>query len=573
MRNTVALPGLILKLTIVLIVSTSCGSRSEPPSPTAAGNVTQLPPETATPTPAPTSTAVPTPLSPNVALSGTVRVSSGEESVQNAIDGDPDTVWSSENYSAQWIAIALDDLYLVERLELVVAQTPAGLTTHVLWVDNGSGVRTRFQQLTDIHTEDGQTLTIEINSPRTVKEVLVHTLDSPSWVAWREVRIFGSPLSPQNESGTTPQLRLEKILDQLVLPVQITHAGDGSGRIFVVEQHGRISIVKNGVANETLFLDISDRVNCCQERGLFNVAFPPAFSSSKGFYLSYSNSNDDTVISRFATTEDPDVADPSSEEILLTVEQPHSVHNGGRLAFGPRDGYLYVGMGDGGSDGPPAHFSQDPTILLGKILRIDVESEIHPYEIPAGNPFIAVEGFRDEIWALGLRNPWGFAFDDQTGELFIPDTGHNDREELNFQPASSVGGENYGWPTIEGTRCLRFQDLPVPCRQAGIFASPVAEYDHTRGCAIVGGVVYRGSELPHLSGRFLFSDFCRGDIWSLQKREPVIATGSMQESRSVWHSELLLSATVPVSSIGEDEEGNVYTAGFQDGSIYMITSK
>ena len=360
-RITVTLTGLLL----TLIVSTSCARQSEPERPIAAAEVAQQPtatdvpteiptvPPTSTPAPSPS----PTPQSENVALTGTGRASAGEELVQNAIDGDPESVWSSQNHPAQWIAIALDDLYLVERIELVVAQAPAGPTTHALWVDNGSGVRTQLQQLTDVHTEDGQTLPIDVNPPRPVKEVLVHTLDSPSWVAWREVRIFGSPLSPQNESGTTPQLRLEKILDQLVLPVQITHAGDGSGRIFVVEQQGRISIVKNGVANDTLFLDISDRVNCCEERGLFNVAFPPTFPASNRFYLSYSNNNDDTVISRFATTDDPDIADPASEEILLTVDQPHHVHNGGRLVFGPRDGFLYVGMGDGGSDGPPAHFS------------------------------------------------------------------------------------------------------------------------------------------------------------------------------------------------------------------------
>ena len=578
MRIAVTLTGLLL----TLIVSTSCASQSEPERPAAAAEVAQQPTATDDPTevptvlptstPVPSPSPAPTPQGDNVALTGTGRASAGEDSAQYAIDGDPESVWSAQNHPAQWIAIALDGLYLVERIELVVAQSPAGPTTHVLWVDNGSGVRTQFQQLTDVHTEDGQTLLIEVNPPRPVKEVLVHTLDSPSWVAWREVRVFGSPLSPQNESGTTPQLRIEKILDQLVLPVQITHAGDGSGRIFVVEQQGRISIIRNGVPNKTPFLDITDRVNCCEERGLFNVAFPPSFLASQHVYLSYSNSNDDTVISRFTTTDNPDVADSASEEILLTVDQPHHVHNGGRLVFGPNDGYLYVGMGDGGSDGYPAHFPQDPALLLGKILRIDVESGIQPYEVPASNPFVADEGFRAEIWALGLRNPWGFAFDDRTGELYIPDTGHNDREELNFQPASSNGGENYGWPTIEGTRCPRFEDLPVPCRQAGTFTPPVAEYDHTRGCAIVGGVVYRGSQLPQLKGRFLFADFCRGDIWSLQRNTSVEATGSIQETQGVWQSELVLRASLPVSSIGEDEDGNLYVTGYADGTVYRISS-
>ena len=579
MRNAVSFTGLLL----ILILSTSCTARSEPERPTAGETAARQPTKPAIPTtvsvatpppaPAPTNTPMPATTSPNVAPLGTVRVSSGDDTVQYAIDGDPETVWSAQNHPAQWIAVSLDDLYLAERIELVVAQAPAGPTTHVLWLDNGSGVRTRFRQLTDIHTEDGQTLVIAFNPPRPVKEVLVQTLASPSWVAWREIRVLGLPLSPEEEGAMAPQLQLEKVLDQLVLPVQITHAGDGSGRLFVVEQQGRITIVKNGVANETLFLDITDRVNCCEERGLFNIAFPPDRPASNRFYLSYSNSDDDTVISRFATTDDPDVADLASEEILLTVPQPHHVHNGGRLVFGPRDGYLYIGMGDGGSDGPPAHFSQDPTLLLGKILRIDVESGVQPYDVPANNPFVTEEGFRPEIWAFGFRNPWGFVFDDQTGELYIPDTGHNDREELNVQPASSRGGENYGWPTVEGTRCPRFEDLPVPCSQAGIFVLPVAEYDHTRGCAIVGGVVYRGSKLPHLKGRFLFGDFCRGDIWSLRKSDPTGSPGSNQTNQDDWQSEMVLKASVPISSIGEDEEGNLFVTGYQTGAVYLITEK
>ena len=579
MRNAVTLAGLLL----LLAVSTSCASRSGPESPTEAEPVTptatqtetptSIPPSTPTPAPTPANTPAPAPLSPNVALNGTVSASSGDESVQYAIDGDPETVWSAQNHPAQWISITLDDLYLAERIDLVVAQAPAGPTTHFLWLDNGSGVRTRFKQLTDIFTEDGQTLTIDIRPPRPVREILVQTLESPSWVAWREVRIYGRPLSAEDENVNAPQLRLEKILDQLVLPVQITHAGDGSGRIFVVEQQGRITIVKDGLANEALFLDITDRVNCCEERGLFNIAFPPSFQASQQFYLSYSDSNDDTVISRFSMTNDLDIADPGSEEILLTVDQPHVVHNGGRLVFGPKDGYLYIGMGDGGSDGHPAHFPQDPKLLLGKILRIDVESGVHPYAIPAGNPFVGDDGFRDEIWALGLRNPWGFAFDQQSGDFYIPDAGHNDREELNFQPASSNGGENYGWPTIEGTRCPRFEDLPVPCRQAAIFVPPVAEYDHTRGCAIVGGIVYRGSRLPHLKDRFLFADFCRGDVWSLSKPEKTGSSGPDQTSPDAWQSEIVLRASVPVSSVGEDEEGNLYVTGYPNGVVYMITSE
>ena len=576
MRIAVALTTLLTALTVL----TSCTVRSETEQPTAAPTVDQQPAQTATPTVPPTvpPTAAPTPVtspastpeSPNVALLATERVSSGEDSAHFAIDGDPETAWNSQNFPAQWISIALDGLYLVDRIELVAAQAPPGPTTHILWVDNGSGVRTRFMHLSDIYTEDGQTVAIAMNPSRPTKEILIQTLDSPSWVAWWEVRVFGSPLTLQEEGETQPQLQLEEILDDYVLPVQVTHAGDGSSRLFVLEQQGRISIVKNGVANDTLFLDISDRVNCCEERGLFNIAFPPTFHGSQRFYLSYSDSNDDTVISRFTTTDDPDVADPASEEILLIVDQPHHVHNGGRLAFGPRDGFLYIGMGDGGSDGPPVHFSQDPKQLLGKVLRIDVESGVEPYAIPPGNPFVADERFRDEVWALGLRNPWGFAFDQQTGELYLPDAGHNDREELNYEPPSSPGGRNYGWPTIEGTRCMRFPDLPVPCREAKIFELPAAEYDHTRGCSIVGGAVYRGSALPQLTGRFVFADFCRGDIWSIMREDHVEAPAESQAARQPWLAELIVKGSVPVSSIGEDEEGNLYVTGYANGAVYRI---
>ena len=575
MRIAVALTSLLL----TLIVSTSCEIQPVPEVPAAAANPTQQTSPTETPTVPPTatptqlSTATPAPKSQNAALLGTGRAHLGEETVQNAIDGDLETIWNSQNLPAQWIAIALDDLYLAERVELVVAQTPAGPTTHVLWVDNGSGVRTFFRRFADVHTEDGQTLTIEFNPPSPIKEILIQTLQSPSWIAWREVRILGTPLSPQNESGKPPPIRLEKFLDGFELPVQVTHAGDGSGRIFVVEQPGRIKVVQNGVANDEPFLDISDRISCCGELGLMNVAFPPSFKASQQFYVSYTNLDRDIVVSRFSTTNDGAIAELASEEILLAVSQPHHAHNGGSLAFGPHDGYLYVGIGDGGSEGRPVHFPQDPQLLLGKILRIDVESGAGPYVIPATNPFIGDDGFRDEIWALGLRNPWGFAFDGYTGEFYIPDTGHNDREELNFQPATSVGGENYGWPTIEGTRCPKIEDLPYPCSQAGIFDPPVAEYDHTRGCAIVGGVVYRGSEIPQLRGRFIFADFCRGDIWSLQKRDSVESTGSTQESHGAWQNDLVLGASLPVSSIGEDEEGNLYVTGYADGTIYLITQE
>ena len=484
-----------------------------------------------------------------------------------AIDGDVDSIWSSQKHATQWFSITFDDLHLIDGVEMVVAQAPAGPTTHEVWVGNGSGTRTLHKRIVDVYSEDGQTLHITLDPPRIAKEVLILTVHSPSWVAWREVRVFGSLASIPKDTAGAPQMKLDKIAAELEMPVQVTHADDGSGRIFVVEQRGRIRIIRNGPApntgaarhgNETPFLDISDRVSCCWERGLFNIVFPPTYSTSQHFYLNYTNKDGTTVISRFTTSDDPDRADPDSEKIVLTIDQPSDIHNGGRMAFGPQDGYLYIGNGDGG------HWientAQNPSTLLGKILRIDVESNIKPYSIPASNPLTQVDGYRDEIWALGLRNPWGFAFDKQTGALFIPDVGSNGREEINYQPASSAGGENYGWAIMEGS--TRFAFLSSREHVDGL-TPPVAEYDHSQGCAIVGGVVYRGSKYPHMQGIFLYSDFCSGRIWGLTRPE--------LDSQDVWQSALLVNASVPISSIGEDEEGNVYATGYAEGVVYMIT--
>jgi len=564
---------------ISLTVLAACEFQPVPALPSLEAHATQSPRAAATPTntpqaePEPVPTAAPPPQSRNVARTGEWRSSEGEETAHLAFDGDPDTNWNAKNLAAQWIAVTLDTLYHVDRIELVVAQAPAGPTSHVLWLGNGSGVRTLYKRLTDIYTEDGQTLTIELSPPLPVDDLLIQTLDSPSWVAWREVRVFGLPTSETEVSNETLPLKRDLIIENLVLPVQVTHAGDGSGRLFVVEQEGRIRIFKNGTENDQLFIDISSQLTCCGERGLLNIAFSPSFPSNRKFYLSYTNRMGELVISRFTAAPDLESADPASEELLLAISQPHHAHNGGRISFGPLDGYLYIGVGDGGGEDLPPHESQFPDQLLGKILRIDVESSQLPYAIPADNPFVDVEGYRPEIWALGLRNPWGFAFDAETGDLYLPDTGHSKREEVNFVPQSSQGGENFGWPTIEGTRCLKISGMPVPCHQAAIFKPPVAEYDRTRGCAVVGGVVYRGSEFPHLRGRFLFSDFCRGDIWSLHQPSSTQNQHPRPGSQDGWRSDLVLKAFNIVSSIGSDEEGNLYFVAYQPGAIFKISSR
>lgn len=513
-------------------------------------------------------TATPARLSENIARLGTGRGSTknseghlriDEETAHRAIDGDPDTIWSSEQHATQWFSVAFDGLYLLEMVEMVVAQAPAGLTTHEVWLGNGTGTRTLYKRLSDVYTEDGQTLRVEIVPPQIADEVLILTLDSPSWVAWRELRVFGSQTTNMTEHRDS-RLKLVKTVSGLEMPVQVTHAGDGSGRIFVVEQKGRILVIEDGEIKDEPFLDIVDRVSCCHERGLLNVAFPPSYSADPLLYVSYTDKNGDTVISRFATNGDPNRVEPDSEEILLLIDQPDVMHNGGHLAFGPRDGFLYIGSGDGGLWYENA--GQDPKSLRGKILRIDVNGTGRPYSVPGSNPYSQNDDFRSEIWVLGVRNPWGFAFDKQTGDLFLPDVGNSHREEVNFQPATSEGGENYGWPIMEGSICFEF--WPCSQRVDGLKA-PVAEYDHSQGCAIVGGAVYRGSESADLLGLFLFADFCNGRIWGLKR------PGS--DSLDLWQTTLLANASVPISSVGEDEEGNVYVTGYQDGAVYMLVER
>lgn len=355
---------------------------------------------------------------------------------------------------------------------------------------------------------------------------------------------------------TWPQLALTPFVGGLRSPVQVTHAGDGSGRLFVVEQTGQIRIIEGGALRAEPFLDLAGRVSCCGERGLLSVAFPPDYAARNYFYVNYTNRGGDTIVSRFGLTADPDAADPASEEVVLTVPQPYANHNGGQLAFGTNDGYLYIGMGDGGSAGDPGNRAQNPTELLGKLLRVDVEAGASPYAIPATNPFTQTAGYRGEIWAMGLRNPWRFAFDRANGDLYIADVGQNEYEEVDYQPAASRGGENYGWRVMEGTHCYK-----VPgCDPAGL-TLPVAEYDHSQGCSVTGGVIYRGTQFDRLAGTYLYGDYCSGRIWGLRK------TGAG------WADQLLLDTTFNITAFGEDEAGEVYVTDYGGGSIYRIVDQ
>jgi glucose/arabinose dehydrogenase len=348
-------------------------------------------------------------------------------------------------------------------------------------------------------------------------------------------------------------------VDGLDRPVHITHAGDGSGRIFVVEQTGRVRIIHNGVLKQVPFLDIAGRVSCCGERGLLSIAFPPGYAAKGRFYVNYTDKSGNTVVARYRVTADPNVADPSSERIVLTVGQPYSNHNGGQLAFGPNDGYLYIGMGDGGAGGDPENRAQNPTTLLGKLLRIDVESgDPATYVVPGTNPFRGTPGYRPEIWALGLRNPWRFSFDTETADLFIGDAGQDRIEEIDFQPASSSGGENYGWSIMEGSECFEVAN----CDRTGL-TLPIAEYKHPSGdCAsVTGGMVYRGPEYPGLYGTYLYGDYCSGHIWGLRN------------TASGWQNRLLYDAPFSISSFGLDGSGGLWVAKYKErpeGAIYHI---
>lgn len=367
--------------------------------------------------------------------------------------------------------------------------------------------------------------------------------------------VFLFVLVPEAFAGADapwPSIAVGRKIAAVEKPTHVTHAGDGSRRLFITEQKGRILLVKDGTRLSETFLDIRERVGCCGERGLLSIAFPPGYPAKRYFYVNYTDRAGDTVVSRFRTSKDPDRADPASEELVLAVKQPFANHNGGQLAFGP-DGYLYIGMGDGGAANDPFGNGQKMSTLLGKLLRIDVESGVRPYAVPPSNPFIGKQGVSPEIWAFGLRNPWRFSFDRGTGDLYIADVGQNKYEEVNVQPAKSKGGENYGWNIMEGLHCFTRKG----CDTTGLVL-PAAEYGHDRGCSVTGGMVYRGRAVPALEGIYLYGDYCSGRIWGMRK------------SGGQWVVSELLRTKLSLSTFGEDEAGELYAADHDGGGIYRI---
>jgi uncharacterized protein (TIGR03437 family) len=355
-------------------------------------------------------------------------------------------------------------------------------------------------------------------------------------------------------SADAPPIRLNRIAAGFQMPVDVRFPSDGSGRMFVVEQGGRIRIVKNGSSLAAPFLDWRRKVTSGGERGLLGLAFPPGFGGKQYFYINYTDTQGASVISRLRVSGNADEADPDSEEVILRVAQPFSNHNGGNLAFGP-DGFLYIGLGDGGGGGDPQNNGQRPDALLGKMLRIDVESGQAPYRVPPDNPFVNNIGYRPEIWATGLRNPWRYSFDRETGDLWIADVGQNRAEEVNFQPASSRGGENYGWNRMEGLQCF---PAGSSCNRDGL-TLPILEYTRQQGISVTGGYVYRGSRHPSLRGVYLYGDYGTGNIWAVQRQD------------GGWVNRLVLASGRTISAFGEDGNGELYLA-HHGGEIYSIAS-
>jgi glucose/arabinose dehydrogenase len=349
-----------------------------------------------------------------------------------------------------------------------------------------------------------------------------------------------------------PTVVLQPVVQGLDSPVSITHAGDN--RLFITLQDGMVVIYDGTRVLPEPFLDIRSLVLSGGERGLLSIAFHPRYAENGLFYVNYTNRQGNTVVARYSVQpQNPNRANPNSALTILTIAQPFANHNGGQLQFGP-DGYLYIGMGDGGSGGDPGNRAQNLLELLGKMLRIDVDSA-SPYAIPPSNPFAHLDNAKGEIWASGLRNPWRFSFDRATGDLWIADVGQGQWEEIDFQPATSIGGENYGWRRMEGTHCFN----PASNCNPGNLVLPVIEYDHSVGCSVTGGYVYRGTRNPRLIGQYIYGDYCSGRIWA----------GTRNANGTVT-SRVIFDATFSISTFGEDAAGEMYVAGHSNGVIYRI---
>jgi glucose/arabinose dehydrogenase len=350
-------------------------------------------------------------------------------------------------------------------------------------------------------------------------------------------------LSAQERPLST-QVRLEPIVYGLDEPVGIAIAPGQSDRLYIIEKGGVVKIFAEGKVRRSVFLDIEDLVSTGMEQGLLGLAFPPSYPNDKRVFVYFTDRQGDSIIGTF-TPDTEDRLDEESLAVVLKVVQPAANHNGGQLAFGP-DGYLYIGLGDGGGRGDPSGNAQNKRSMLGKILRIDV-SDPERYKVPPDNPFPPGNHSLAEIWALGFRNPWRFSFDRATGRIFAGDVGQNSREEIDIVER----GKNYGWNIFEGTSCFK-----PPC-DATKFMPPIAEYARDEGISVTGGFVYRGKKIPELTGRYIFGDYGSGNIWFLT------------EQNDSWKRDLLFKTNRHITSFGEDAEGELYVVTLE-GEIAKI---
>lgn len=353
-------------------------------------------------------------------------------------------------------------------------------------------------------------------------------------------------------------VKLTPIVSGLNRPLYISHSNDDSNRLFLVEQSGNIWIIENGVKLDQPFLNVSSLISqsalsaTYTEQGLLGLAFHPDYEHNGLFFINYTDTSGGTVVARYnVSLSNPNIADANNAQIIFQIAQPFANHNGGHMAFG-LDGYLYISLGDGGSANDPLGAGQNPAFLLGSILRLDIDSSL-PYAIPEDNPFVGDDSGADEIWAYGLRNVWRFSFDRATGDLYIADVGQNLWEEINFQSADSIGGENYGWNVWEATH-------PFARGTVSNHILPFAEYNHALGCSVTGGYVYRGQAIPDLEAVYLFADYCSGRVWA-----------SYRDSNMQWNTNQFLETGFQISSFGQDASGELYIIDYS-GNLYRLDS-
>ncbi len=360
-------------------------------------------------------------------------------------------------------------------------------------------------------------------------------------------------------AGGTPSsaaLKIVQVAQGLESPLYLTAPPGDTARLFIVEQSGRIRIVRSGALLSIPFLDLSAKVSFGGEQGLLGLAFHPQYATNGRFVVNYTDRGGDTRVAVYRVSSDADVADPASEQVILAVDQPFANHNGGMVVFGP-DGKLYIGLGDGGSGGDPQGNGQNRNVLLGKILRVEVNAA-GQFSVPADNPFVGQAGRRPEIWSLGLRNPWRFSFDRSLGDLYIGDVGQNTHEEIDVSTDVSQFGRglNYGWNTMEGLACY---SPSAACVRTGL-TLPVLDYDHGIGCSVIGGYVYRGSAIPDLRGTYFYGDYCQGWVRSFR------LAGTRVTGENDWPA---LRPGGQITSFGEDAQGELYIV-IQSGRVFRI---